>query len=116
MPRAAPRQPAGALAALCREVGGCAAAAPAAGAARGLGRQPAFARHVALYLAHVACGLGLRQVARLDGLHPASVAYAVRRIEAARESSAFDTLMERAEAQVRHMCKGAGDQWSAGQW
>ncbi|MEW6122476.1 MAG: hypothetical protein AB1698_07670 [Pseudomonadota bacterium] len=113
---AAPARPGGVAALLCREVGRRAADTPAAGVARGLGRQPVFARHLAFYLAHVACGLGLRQVARLDGVHPTSVVYAIRRIEAAREVAAFDALMERAEALVRRFLARSFPARSAGQW
>ncbi|MEW6255478.1 MAG: hypothetical protein AB1592_05925 [Pseudomonadota bacterium] len=66
------------------------------------GRSPlSLPRHLGFYLAHVACGLPLRAVARLSACHPSSIAYGVRRIEHLRENAALDGAIARLEAAAR---------------
>lgn len=55
------------------------------------------ARHVAMYLAHVAFQLRLEDVARFFGRDRTSVGYAVRRVEDRRDDAAFDALLTRIE-------------------
>lgn len=73
---------------------------PAGAVARDRGPDPVV-RHLGFYLAHVACGLAVREVARVGGCHPSSVAYAIRRIERARDDRRFDAQMEHLEGLVR---------------
>ena len=69
----------------------------APGRARGV---TARARHLAYYLAHVAAGLSMREVARRFGRHPTSIAYALSRIEDARDARGFDAALDRLEQTV----------------
>lgn len=55
----------------------------------------AFARHVGMYLMHVVCGFSLSAVARCFGRDRTTVGHAVRNIEDARSSAAFDSELER---------------------
>lgn len=73
---------------------------PACAIAQGRGPDP-FMRHLGFYLAHVACGLAVREVARVGGCHPSSVAYAIRRIERARDDRRFDAQVDHLEGLVR---------------
>lgn len=74
----------------------------------------ARARHVAMYLAHVAFQLSLNAVALGFGRDRTSVSYAVGRIEDERDDRSFDALLNRMEA-LAQSCRrlsvpGAGDE------
>ncbi|WP_182085578.1 helix-turn-helix domain-containing protein [Aureimonas sp. ME7] len=58
----------------------------------------AKARHVAMYLSHIAFQLPLSTVAQGFGRDRSSVTYAVGRIEDARDDRSFDALLARMEA------------------
>ncbi|RIY01271.1 chromosomal replication initiator DnaA [Aureimonas flava] len=73
----------------------------------------ARARHVAMYLAHVAFQLSLNAVALGFGRDRTSVSYAVARIEDERDERAFDAMLTRMEA-LAQSCRrlsvpGAGE-------
>lgn len=55
------------------------------------------ARHVAMYLAHVAMRVSLSAIAEEFGRDRTSVAHAVRRIEDRRDDAGFDALLTRLE-------------------
>ncbi|MBU2531755.1 MAG: chromosomal replication initiator DnaA [Alphaproteobacteria bacterium] len=61
----------------------------------------AFARHVAMYLAHVACGLSLTAVGRLFKRDRTTVSYACRRIEDMRDRPQYDRAIGMMENTVR---------------
>ena len=63
------------------------------GDARG-SRDAALARQVAMYLAHVGCGLSLTEVGRLFARDRTTVAHACERVEDMRESAPFDRALE----------------------
>lgn len=67
----------------------------------------AYARHVAIYLAHIVFQLPMRVVADGFGRDRTSVRHAVRRIEDRRDDAAFDRRMERLE-HVASFCRSAG--------
>lgn len=74
----------------------------------------AHARHMAMYLAHVAFQLPLTTVAAGFDRDRSSIAYAVTRIEDERDDRGFDALMTRME-QLALSCRrlavpGAGDE------
>jgi Bacterial dnaA protein helix-turn-helix len=54
----------------------------------------ALARQVAMYLAHVGCGLTLTEVGRLFARDRTTVAHACGRVEDRRESMPFDRALE----------------------
>jgi hypothetical protein len=54
----------------------------------------ALARQVAMYLAHVGCGLSLTDVGRLFARDRTTVAHACERVEDRRESAPFDRALE----------------------
>jgi hypothetical protein len=54
----------------------------------------ALARQAAMYLAHVACGLTLAEVARLFARDPKTVFHACNRIEDRREEAVFDRILD----------------------
>ena len=54
----------------------------------------ALARQVAMYLAHVGCGLSLTEVGRLFARDRTTVAHACERVEDRRESAPFDRARE----------------------
>ncbi len=73
----------------------------------------ARARHVAMYLAHVAFQLPLNAVASGFGRDRTSVSYAVGRIEDERDNRGFDHMLNRMEA-LSQSCRrlavpGAGE-------
>ncbi len=73
----------------------------------------ARARHIAMYLAHVAFQLSLNAVAQGFGRDRTSVSYAVGRIEDERDDRSFDMLLNRMEA-LAQSCRrlavpGAGE-------
>ena len=63
--------------------------------------RAALARQVAMYLAHVACGLSLTAVGRIFGRDRSTVSHACRRIEDAREAAIFDEAVAMLERSVR---------------
>ncbi|MBB3934476.1 helix-turn-helix domain-containing protein [Aureimonas phyllosphaerae] len=73
----------------------------------------ARARHVAMYLSHVAFQLSLNAVAAGFGRDRTSVSYAVARIEDERDDRGFDAMLSRMEA-LAQSCRrlavpGAGE-------
>jgi ATPase involved in DNA replication initiation len=63
-------------------------------------QKAAFARHVAMYLCHLVLAMSLTEIAAAFGRDRTTAAYAVRRIEEAREDFAFDATLARLEAAV----------------
>lgn len=61
----------------------------------------AFARQVAMYLAHVACGLTLTEVGRLFARDRTTVAHACGRIEDRRDDAPFDRALDLLEGVMR---------------
>jgi len=61
----------------------------------------ALARQVAMYLAHVACGLTLAEVGRLFGRDRKTVAHACTLIENRRDDTSFDRALDLLEGAVR---------------
>jgi hypothetical protein len=70
----------------------------------------AFARQIAMYLSHVACGQSLTDVGRIFARDRTTVAHACARIEDMRDDLRFDRVLDLLEAIVRHrlMPQGAG--------
>jgi chromosomal replication initiation ATPase DnaA len=64
-------------------------------------RATAFARQIAMYVAHVAFGLTFTQVGRGFGRDRTTAAYACKVIEALRE----DWELDRALAELEHACR-----------
>lgn len=60
----------------------------------------AFARQVAMYLAHVAYGLTLTQVGTLFGRDRTTVAYACRIVEDFRDDCVFDVFLDHLETVI----------------
>jgi chromosomal replication initiation ATPase DnaA len=69
----------------------------------GTRRRPraAFARQVAMYLAHVACGLTLTEVGEVFSRDRTTVAHACGRVEDLRDDAAFDRSLELLEGVLR---------------
>lgn len=63
----------------------------------------AFARQVAMYLAHVVCGLSLTEVGILFGRDRTTVGHACGLVEDRRDDPAFDLLMEHLEGAVMRL-------------
>jgi chromosomal replication initiation ATPase DnaA len=63
----------------------------------------AFARQVAMYLAHVACGLTLTQVGHVFSRDRTTVAHACGRVEDLRDDPAFDRSLELLEGVLRSL-------------
>ncbi|MBX9588125.1 MAG: hypothetical protein K2X43_02400 [Hyphomonadaceae bacterium] len=61
----------------------------------------AFARQVAMYLAHVGCGMTLTEVGRLFARDRTTVAHACGLIEDRREEARFDRALELLEGAIR---------------
>lgn len=61
----------------------------------------AFARQVAMYLAHVGCGLNLTEVGRLFARDRTTVAHACGLVEDRREDAPFDRSLELLEGVMR---------------
>ena len=61
----------------------------------------AFARQVAMYLAHVACGLSLTEVGQVFSRDRTTVAHACGRVEDLRDDPAFDHSLELLEGVMR---------------
>lgn len=67
------------------------------------GRAPiAFARQIAMYLSHVACGQSLTDVGRIFARDRTTVAHACARIEDMRDDRRFDRVLDLLEAIVRY--------------
>lgn len=64
-------------------------------------RHLSFARHIAIYLAHVACGMRVTDVARAFERDPATIRYACARIEDARDDLYFDQKLTALEQEAR---------------
>lgn len=62
--------------------------------------RTAFARQVAMYLAHVVCGLSLTEVGALFGRDRTTVSHACAVVEDRRDDPGFDCLMEHLERAV----------------
>lgn len=69
-------------------------------------RKAALARHIAIYLAHVACGMRITDVARAFERDPATIRYACARIEDARDDLYFDQRLTALELQARSAAEG----------
>ncbi len=66
------------------------------------GRQPvAEARQVAMYLAHVACGLSFTHVGKVFQRDRTTVSHACKRVEDKREDAQFDAALELLESTIR---------------
>jgi chromosomal replication initiation ATPase DnaA len=66
------------------------------------GRPPeAFARQVAMYLAHVGLGLSLNAVGRLFARDRRTVAHACSRVEDRRDDAPFDRALDLLEGALR---------------
>jgi chromosomal replication initiation ATPase DnaA len=63
--------------------------------------RAAFARQVAMYLAHVAWGLSLTEVGQVFARDRTTVAYACCRVEDLRDDAAFDRSLELLEGVLR---------------
>jgi chromosomal replication initiation ATPase DnaA len=63
----------------------------------------ALARQVAMYLAHVACGLTFTEVGRLFARDRTTVAHACGLVEDRREEAAFDRALELLEGIMREL-------------
>lgn len=63
--------------------------------------RTAFARQVAMYLAHVGCGLTYSEVGRLFGRDRTTASYACRLIEDRRDDPDFDASLDLLEEEVR---------------
>ncbi|QKP78746.1 DNA replication initiation protein [Methyloligella sp. GL2] len=62
--------------------------------------EAAFARQIAMYLAHVVCGLSLTQVGRAFGRDRTTVAHACSLIEDRRDEAEFDCTLTHLESAV----------------
>jgi chromosomal replication initiation ATPase DnaA len=65
----------------------------------------AFARQVAMYLAHVAYGLSLTQVGTLFGRDRTTVAHACTVVEDRRDEPVFDRSLDHLEVAIRTLAK-----------
>ncbi len=65
------------------------------------GAAVSFARQVAMYLAHVACGYSLTEVGKLFHRDRTTAAYACRKIEDSRDDPDFDFCLDCLESAVR---------------
>ena len=69
------------------------------------GRYARSARHVAMYIAHVGCGVPVRRVARLAGVNQRDLRRVFNAVEERRECRRFDEAvetMERSAADAAH--------------
>ena len=65
------------------------------------GADVAFARQVAMYLAHVGCALSLTEAARVYGRERTTAAHACKVVEERRDDPLFDRVIELLECCVR---------------
>lgn len=70
--------------------------------------RAAFARQVAMYLAHVACGLSLTETGALFRRDRTTVAHACNLVEDRRDEPAVDCLLEELERAVRSLLAALG--------
>lgn len=63
----------------------------------------ALARQVAMYIAHVACGLTFTEIGRMFARDRTTVAHACNVVEDRRDDRIFDAVMELLECAVRNM-------------
>ena len=63
--------------------------------------RAAFARQVAMYLAHVACGFTLTEVGEVFSRDRTTVAHACSRVEDLRDDAAFDRSLDLLEGVLR---------------
>jgi chromosomal replication initiation ATPase DnaA len=70
--------------------------------------EAAFARQVAMYLAHVACGLTLTDVGKIFARDRTTVAHACGIVEDRRDDMAFDRSMDLLEGVLRLLVLTSG--------
>ena len=68
-------------------------------------RGVVFARQVAIYLAHVSCGLNLTETGHLFGRDRTTVAHACKVVEALRDDRHFDRSLELLEGVIRSLSR-----------
>lgn len=83
-------------------------------ATRGSART-AFARQVAMYLAHVVCGLSLTEIGVLFGRDRTTVAHACGVVEDRRDEVELDWQLEHLERAVTSLLKARGSESPGGQ-
>ncbi|PTW57688.1 DnaA-like protein [Breoghania corrubedonensis] len=71
----------------------------------------AFARQVAMYVAHVGFGLSLSEVGRLFGRDRTTAGYACRLVEDRRDDPAFDGMLAAIEKAARACRQAADSRW-----
>lgn len=77
----------------------------------------ARARQVAMYLAHVACGMSLSEVGRTFARDRTTVSHACGVIEDGRDDPTFDRTLDLLEHVVHALLQARGHSWSArGDW
>lgn len=69
------------------------------------GREAAFARQTAMYLCRLAFDMSLTEIAETFGRDRTTAAYAVRRIEEAREDPEFDRMLGRLETALQRLVR-----------
>ena len=79
------------------------------------GSEIAFARQVAMYLAHVGCGLTYTQAAALYARDRTTAAHACRLVEERRDNPAFDRILGLLEACVHAGLRQIEPNWPARQ-
>lgn len=67
----------------------------------------AFARQVAMYMAHIACGLSMTEVGALFGRDRTTVAYACGIVEDRRDDTEFDCFLDDLEAAIARFSKAS---------
>ncbi len=67
--------------------------------------RTAFARQVAMYLAHITYGLSLAEVARAFGRDPSTASHACHRVEDLRDDPDLDHRLDRLEILLREACQ-----------
>lgn len=67
------------------------------------GARTAFARQVAMYLAHIGFGLSFAQVGRLFDRDRTTAAHACRLVEDRRDDPGFDLMLDHLEVAVRRL-------------
>lgn len=73
----------------------------------------ARARQVAMYLAHVACGMSLTEVGRTFARDRTTVSHACGVIEDGRDDPTFDRVLELLEQVVQSMLRARGRCWAS---
>jgi chromosomal replication initiation ATPase DnaA len=72
-----------------------------------LGSRAAFARQVAMYLAHIGFGFSFAHVGRLFDRDPTTAAYACRKMEDRRDDPGIDLMLDHLEAAARRLVASA---------